>query len=67
MVDWVSNRNEYQEYFFGVKATGEYGWPYQIHVPIFSNSGGLILVGTSGPVVGVYTFTFTLISCTYQD
>jgi hypothetical protein len=34
-VDLASNRNEYQEYYLGVKAAGEYGWqPYYIHVPI---------------------------------
>jgi len=32
-VDSNSNRNEYQEYFLGVKAVGAYGWqPYHLRV-----------------------------------
>jgi hypothetical protein len=34
-VDSTSNRNEYQEYFLGVKAAGAYGpQPYHLHLPI---------------------------------
>ena len=50
-VDSTSNRNEYQEYFLGVKATGAYGWQsYHLHVPIVLKSGSLNLLETSGPV-----------------
>ena len=35
-VNSASNRNEYQEYFLGVKVTSAYGWqPDQLHVPTF--------------------------------
>ena len=41
-VDSASNRNEYQEYFLGVKAAGAYGWqPYPPHVPTVLKSGTL--------------------------
>jgi hypothetical protein len=50
---WVwlsSNRNEYQEYFLGVKAAGAYGWqPYDLHVPTVLKSGSLNLLEPSGP------------------
>jgi hypothetical protein len=50
-VDSASNRNEYQEYFLGVKAAGAYGWqPYHLHVPIVLKSGSLNLLEPSGPV-----------------
>jgi len=50
-VDSASNRNEYQDYFLGVKAAGEYGWqPYHLHVPIVLKSGSFNLLETSGPV-----------------
>jgi len=49
--DSVSNRNEYQEYFLGVKGAGAYGWqPYHLHVPIVLKSGSLNLLERSGPV-----------------
>ena len=49
-VDSASNRNEYQEYFLGVKAAGAYGWqPYRLHVPIVLKSGNLNLLEPSGP------------------
>jgi len=45
------NRNEYQEYFLGVKAAGAWGWqPYHLHVPIVLKSGSLNLLEPSGPV-----------------
>jgi hypothetical protein len=44
------DRNEYQEYFLGVKAAGAYGWPYHLHVPIVLKSGSLNLLEPSGPV-----------------
>jgi len=48
---WASNRNEYQEYFMGVKAAGTYGWqPYHLHVPTVLKSGSLNLLEPSGPV-----------------
>jgi len=50
-VDSASNRNEYQEYFLGVKAAGAYGsQPYHLHVPIILKSGGLNLLEPSGTV-----------------
>jgi len=51
---WVasaSNRNEYQEYFLGVKGAGTYSWqPYHLHVPIVLKSGNLSFLEPSGPV-----------------
>ena len=44
-VDSASNRNEYQEYFLGVKKR-----PYHLHVPIVLKSGSLNLLEPSGPV-----------------
>ena len=50
-VDSASNRNEYQEYFLGVKAASAYGWqPYHLHVPIVLKSGSLDLLEHLGPV-----------------
>ena len=50
-VDSVSNRNEYQEYFLGVKAAGACGGqPYHLHVPIVLKSGSLNLLEPSGSV-----------------
>ena len=50
-VDSTSNRNEYQEYFLGVKAAGAYGWqPYHLHVPIVLKYGSLNLLEPSGSV-----------------
>ena len=50
-VDSASNRNEYQEYFLGVKAAGAYGWqPYQLHALSVLKSGSLNLLEPSGPV-----------------
>ena len=50
-VDSACNRNEYQEYFLGVKAAGAQGWqPYHLHVPIVLKSGSLKLLEPSGPV-----------------
>ena len=50
-VDSVSNRNEYQDYFMGVKAAGMYGWqPYHLRVPNVLKSGILNLLETSGPL-----------------
>jgi hypothetical protein len=49
-VDSASNRNEYQEYFLGVKAAGM-GWQhYYLNVPIVLKSGSLNLLEPSGPV-----------------
>jgi len=49
-VDSASNRNEYQEYFLGVKAADAYGWqPYHLHVPIILKSESLSLLEPSGP------------------
>ena len=50
-VDSASNRNEYQEYFPGVKAACAYGWqPYHFHVPIVLKSESLNLLEFIGPV-----------------
>ena len=50
-VNSASNRNEYQEYFLGVKAAGAEGCqPYYLHVPIVLKSGSLNLLELSGPV-----------------
>ena len=50
-VDSASNRNEYQEYFLGVRTVGAYGWqPYHLHVLIVLKSGSLNLLERSGPV-----------------
>ena len=50
-VDSASNRNEYQEYFLGVKAAGAQGWQsYRLHVPMVLKSGNLSLLEHSGPV-----------------
>jgi hypothetical protein len=47
----ASNKNEYQEYFLGVKAAGAEGWqPYHVYVPIVLKSGSLSLLEPSGPV-----------------
>ena len=45
-VDSASNRNEYQEYFLGVKS----GRCVGLHVPIVLKSGSLNLLEHSGPV-----------------
>ena len=48
-VDSASNRNEYQEYFLGVKAAGAWGWqPYHLHMPIVLKSGSLNILEPSG-------------------
>ena len=50
-VDSASKRNEYQEYFLGVKVAGAYGWqPYHLHVPIVLKSVSLNLVEPSVPI-----------------
>ena len=47
-VESASNRNEYQEYFLGVKAAVMYGWqPYQLHVPIVLKFGRFRLLELS--------------------
>ena len=50
-VDSTSNRNEYQQYFLGVKAAGAWDWqPYHLHVPVVLKPGNLNLLEPSGPV-----------------
>ena len=45
------NRNEYQDYFLGVKAAGAYGrQPYNLHGPTVLISGSLNLLEPSGSV-----------------
>jgi len=47
--DSSSNRNEYHEYFLGVKAVGACGWQsYQLHVSSVWKSGSLSLLEPSG-------------------
>jgi hypothetical protein len=49
--DSSSNRNEYQEYFLGVKAADAYGWqPCHFRVPIVLKSESFNLLEPSGPV-----------------
>jgi len=51
-VDSAFNRNEYQEYFLGVKAAGASAWqPYHLYVPSVLKSGSLNLLEPSGPVL----------------
>jgi len=56
-VDSASNRNEYQDYFLGVKAAGAWGWqPYHHPVPLLRNLGTLTSwnpLGLSRPVTGL--------------
>ena len=60
-VDSASNRNEYQEYFLGVKVAGAYGWqPYHLHVPTVLKSGSLNLLESSGPVQACNGIAFTV-------
>ena len=48
---WGRLRNEYQEYFPGVKAADAYGWqPYHLHAPIVLKFGSLNLIEPSGSV-----------------
>jgi hypothetical protein len=50
-VDSAINRNEYQEYFLGVKAAGAYGWQScHVHVSTVLKSGSLNLLEPWGPV-----------------
>ena len=61
-VDSASNRNEYQEYFLGVKAAGAWGWqPYHHPVPLSRNLGTLTSwnpLGLSRPVMELLCFTY---------
>jgi hypothetical protein len=50
-VDLAPNRNEYQDYFMGVKVAGAYDCQlYHLHVPIVLKSGSVKLLELSGPV-----------------
>jgi len=58
-VDSVSNRNEYQKYFLGVKAAVVYGCQrYQLHVSTVLKSRSLKLLKSSGPLQGLFTFIY---------
>ena len=60
-VESASNRNEYQEYFLGVKAADAQA--YHLHVPTVLKSGSLNLLEPSGPVQaynGITLPSFTL-------
>jgi len=68
MVDSASNRNEYIEYFLGVKAASAYGWqPYYLHVPIVLKSGSLNLLEPSGPVQACNGIALALLFCMLQS
>jgi hypothetical protein len=61
-VDSASNRNEYQEYFLGVKVAGAYSWQtYHLYMSIVLKSGSLNLLEPSGPVQAYngIAFSFT--------
>jgi hypothetical protein len=46
-----TKRNEYQEYFLGIKAAGAKLWqPFHFHVPIIMKSGSLKIQETSESV-----------------
>ena len=49
---WLAtNRNEYQEYFLGVKVAGAWGWQfYHLQTPIVLKYGSLNLLEPLGPV-----------------
>ena len=71
-VDWVSNRNEYQDIFWGLKAAGAFDWqPYHLHVLIVLKSWSLNSLEPSGPVRACngfalpFTFTFTFMDKTF--
>ena len=56
----VSNRNEYQEYFLGVKEAGAWGWqPYHLRVLIVLKSKSLNFLAPSGPVHACTRIAFT--------
>ena len=49
------NRNDYQEYFLEVKATGAYDCqPNHIHAPIVQISGSLEILVPYGHIMGLY-------------
>jgi len=56
-VDSASNRNEYQEYFLGLKAAGAWGWQTYHHpVPLSRNLGALTSwnpLSHSRPIMGL--------------
>ena len=63
-VDSVSNINEYQEHFLGVKAAGAWDCqPYHLHVPIVLKSGSLNFLGRARPVQGSL---YLVLSCRQQ-
>jgi len=71
-VDSASNRNEYQEYFLGVKSAGAYGWqPYHHLVPLSRNLGTLISwkpLGLYRPVMGLlYPYIYPEYLIRYSD
>jgi len=49
-VDSASNRNEYQEYFLGVKAAGAWGWNLPPSCAVVTKSGILNFLEASGPL-----------------
>jgi hypothetical protein len=54
-VDSAFNRNGYQEYFLGEKATGAYGCqPNHLHAPIVQISGSLGLLEPYGRIMDLY-------------
>jgi len=64
-VDPASNKNEYQEYFLGVKAAGAYSsQTYHLHVPIVLKSGSLNLLEPSGLVQGCISIVLLFLTST---
>ena len=70
-VHLASNRNEYQEYFLGVKAAGAYGWqPYHHPVPLSWNLGTLTSwnpLGHSRSVMGLILHSIMRSYRTYRS
>ena len=63
-VDLASNKNEYREYFLGVKAGGVESWkPYHLNVLIVLKSGTLNFLEPSGPVQGLLCLFFFFFYC----
>ena len=65
-VDLASNKNEYREYFLGVKAGGVESWkPYHLNVLIVLKSGTLNFLEPSGPVQGLLCLFFFIVEEKY--
>jgi len=63
----ASNRNEYQEYFLGVKVAGAWSWqPYHLHVPTVLKSWSLNLLEPSRPVQACNGIVLPFLSVLHQ-